>query len=68
VLACRASIPLEAESAELSQPNVGNLAFWVVVITLFVMAEKMLVRGELLAHVTGVALVTAGVAFLGRLL
>jgi putative transcriptional regulator len=26
VLACRASIPLEAASAELSQPSVGNLA------------------------------------------
>ena len=33
--------------------------FWVVMIALFVMAEKILVRGELLGHLTGVALVTA---------
>ena len=46
--------------------GVMNL-FWVVMIGLFVMAEEMLVRGELLGHVTGVALVTAGVALLVRL-
>jgi predicted metal-binding membrane protein len=41
--------------------------FWVAVISLFVMAEKILVRGDLLGHVTGVALVTAGVALMARL-
>ena len=46
--------------------GVMNL-FWVVVIALFVMAEKILVRGELLGHVTGVALVAAGIALMARL-
>jgi predicted metal-binding membrane protein len=46
--------------------GVMNL-FWVVVIGLVVMAEKMLVRGELLGHVTGAVLVTAGVALVARL-
>jgi hypothetical protein len=31
------------------------------------MAEKILARGELLGHVTGVALVAAGVALMARL-
>jgi len=30
------------------------------------MAEKILVRGELLGHITGVALVTSGVALMAR--
>ena len=46
--------------------GVMNL-FWVAVIALFVMAEKVLVRGELLGHVTGVALVIAGIALMARL-
>ena len=46
--------------------GVMNL-LWVAAIALFVMAEKILVRGELLGHVTGVALVAAGVALLARL-
>jgi predicted metal-binding membrane protein len=41
--------------------------FWVAVIALFVMAEKILARGELLGHVTGAALVTAGVVLLAGL-
>jgi predicted metal-binding membrane protein len=45
--------------------GVMNL-FWVVMIALFVMAEKMMVRGELLGHATGIALVTAGVVLLVR--
>jgi predicted metal-binding membrane protein len=45
--------------------GVMNL-FWVALIALFVMAEKIFVRGELLGHVTGVALVTAGVALMAR--
>ena len=47
--------------------GVMNL-FWVAVIALFVMAEKTLVRGELLGRVTGVALVAAGIALMVRLL
>jgi predicted metal-binding membrane protein len=46
--------------------GVMNL-FWVAVIALFVMAEKILVLGEVLGHVTGVALVTAGVVLMARL-
>jgi hypothetical protein len=46
--------------------GVMNL-FWVVMIALFVMAEKMLVRGELLGHVTGIVLGTAGVVLVVRL-
>ena len=46
--------------------GVMNL-FWVAVIALLVMAEKILVRGELLGHVAGVALVTAGVVLIARL-
>jgi predicted metal-binding membrane protein len=46
--------------------GVMNL-LWVAVIALFVMAEKTLVRGELLGRVMGVALVTAGVVLLARL-
>jgi predicted metal-binding membrane protein len=46
--------------------GVMNL-LWVAVIALFVMAEKILVRGELLGHVTGVALVTAGIVLMARL-
>ena len=46
--------------------GVMNL-FWVAVIALFVMAEKILLRGELVGHITGVALVTVGVAIIARL-
>jgi predicted metal-binding membrane protein len=42
--------------------------FWIALIAIFVMAEKILVRGELVGQVTGVALVTAGVALMARLL
>src|ERR1700674_1913712 len=45
--------------------GVMNL-LWVAVIALFVMAEKTLPRGELLGHVTGVALVAAGVGLIAR--
>jgi predicted metal-binding membrane protein len=45
--------------------GVMNLV-WVAVIALFVMAEKTLPRGELLGHVTGVALVAAGVGLMAR--
>lgn len=43
--------------------GVMNL-LWVAVIALFVMAEKILARGELLGHVAGIALVTAGIALM----
>jgi predicted metal-binding membrane protein len=46
--------------------GVMNL-FWVAVIALVVMAEKILVRGKLLGQITGVALVIAGVALMARL-
>jgi predicted metal-binding membrane protein len=46
--------------------GVMNL-LWVAVLALFVMAEKILPRGEWIGRVTGVVLVTAGVAFLARL-
>jgi predicted metal-binding membrane protein len=46
--------------------GVMNL-LWVAVIALFVMAEKVLARGQLLGHVAGIALVTAGVALMARL-
>ena len=46
--------------------GVMNL-LWVAVIALFVFAEKILPRGELLAHAAGIALVTAGVALMARL-
>jgi len=45
--------------------GVMNL-LWVAVIALFVLAEKTVPRGELLGHVTGVALVAAGVALMAR--
>jgi predicted metal-binding membrane protein len=46
--------------------GVMNL-LWVAVIALFVMAEKMLPKGELIARVSGVALILAGVAMAARL-
>jgi predicted metal-binding membrane protein len=46
--------------------GVMNL-FWVAVIALFVMAEKILAKGELLGHVTGIALLIAGAAMMARL-
>jgi predicted metal-binding membrane protein len=46
--------------------GVMNL-FWVAAIALFVMAEKILGKGELLAHVAGVALVIAGAALMAHL-
>ena len=45
--------------------GVMNL-LWVAVIALFVMAEKTVPRGELLGHITGVALVAAGAALMAR--
>jgi predicted metal-binding membrane protein len=45
--------------------GVMNL-LWVAVIALFVLAEKSLPRGELLGHITGVALVAAGVGLIAR--
>lgn len=45
--------------------GVMNL-LWVAVIALFVMAEKTLPRGELLGHITGAALVAAGVGLIAR--
>ena len=46
--------------------GVMNL-FWVAVIALFVMAEKILPGGELLARVAGIALTIAGAAMLAHL-
>jgi predicted metal-binding membrane protein len=45
--------------------GVMNLV-WVAVIALFVMAEKLLSRGELLGRVAGIGLGSAGVAVLAR--
>jgi predicted metal-binding membrane protein len=45
--------------------GVMNL-LWVAVIALFVMAEKVLPRGELLGRLAGAALVTAGVLVMAR--
>lgn len=45
--------------------GVMNL-FWVVVIALFVMAEKVLAKGELFSRVTGVVLALAGVIVMVR--
>jgi predicted metal-binding membrane protein len=45
--------------------GVMNL-LWVALIALFVMAEKILARGELLGRVTGLALVTGGVVLVAR--
>jgi predicted metal-binding membrane protein len=46
--------------------GVMNL-FWVAVIALLVMAEKILPRGEVLGHVTGIVLVAAGVVRIAKL-
>jgi predicted metal-binding membrane protein len=46
--------------------GVMNL-LWIAVIALFVMAEKILPRGELLGHIGGVALVAAGIAVMTKL-
>jgi predicted metal-binding membrane protein len=46
--------------------GVMNL-FWVAVIALFVLAEKVLATGELLGRITGVVLVAAGVALIAHL-
>lgn len=46
--------------------GVMNL-LWIALIALFVMAEKILPRGELLGHIGGVALVTAGIAVMTKL-
>jgi len=45
--------------------GVMNL-LWVAVITIFVLAEKTVPRGELLGHVAGVALVAAGIGLMAR--
>ena len=46
--------------------GVMNL-FWVAVIALLVMAEKVLPKGEVLGYITGIALVAAGVARIAKL-
>jgi predicted metal-binding membrane protein len=46
--------------------GVMNL-LWVAVIALFVMAEKISAKGELLAHVSGIALLAAGAALMAHL-
>lgn len=46
--------------------GVMNL-LWIAVIALFVMAEKIIPRGELLGRIGGAALVTAGIAVMTRL-
>ena len=45
--------------------GVMNL-LWVAVLALFVMAEKILPKGELLARAAGVALVIAGAAMIAH--
>ncbi len=45
--------------------GVMNL-LWVAVIALFVIAEKVLPRGELIAHIAGVALVVVGIGVITR--
>ena len=45
--------------------GVMNL-LWIAVISLFVLAEKILSRGELIGHIGGAALVTAGVAVITK--
>jgi predicted metal-binding membrane protein len=39
---------------------------WVAVIALFVIAEKVLPRGELIAHIAGVALVAVGIGVITK--
>ena len=46
--------------------GVMNL-LWVAVIALFVMAEKILAKGELLGRVAGIVLVIAGAAMMAHL-
>jgi len=46
--------------------GVMNLV-WIAVIAIFVMAEKVLPRGELLGHIGGVALVGAGIAVIAKI-
>jgi len=46
--------------------GVMNLV-WIAVIAVFVMAEKVLPRGELLGHIGGVALVGAGIAVIAKI-
>ena len=45
--------------------GVMNL-LWVAVIALFVIAEKVLPRGELIAHIAGVALVVVGIGVITK--
>jgi len=45
--------------------GVMNL-LWVAVIALFVIAEKVLPRGELIAHIAGVALVAVGIGVITK--
>jgi predicted metal-binding membrane protein len=40
---------------------------WVAVIALFMMAEKILPRGDLVSHFAGIAMVAAGVTLIARL-
>ena len=46
--------------------GVMNLV-WIAVIAVFVMAEKVLPRGELLGHIGGVALVGTGIAVIAKI-
>ena len=45
--------------------GVMNL-LWVAAIALFVIAEKILPRGEIIGHIAGVALVAAGIGVISR--
>jgi predicted metal-binding membrane protein len=47
--------------------GVMNL-LWVAVISLFVMAEKIVPRGELIARIGGATMVIAGIVLIARLL
>jgi len=46
--------------------GVMNL-FWIALLALVVMAEKVLPKGEILGYITGVALIAAGVAHVAKL-
>jgi predicted metal-binding membrane protein len=50
---------------DISVLNHVNL-LWVEVIALFVMAEKMVARGEWIARIGGIAMAIAGVALIAR--
>ena len=46
--------------------GVMNL-LWIAVIALFVMAEKLLPRGDLMARLAGIVMVAAGITHIARL-